>query len=114
MARYFLRLQKTITPAFRNSPRSTLGTMRMTAYSKTCFSGIFGFFYVGREIADFGIEQCDINFALLCRCEFEAGICQPIVGDGAYNCLQQFGGELGLDFGGSLGQFRGTIAKEIK
>ena len=46
---YFRSLQYKITPTFRNSSRSTLGTMRMMAYSNKYFPGMLCFFYkIGR------------------------------------------------------------------
>src|SRR5690606_10046985 len=57
MSRNFFRRQYRMTPILKNSPRSTLGTMRMVAYLKVCLSCIFGFFYQKVHHGQFGGDK---------------------------------------------------------
>src|SRR5690606_9471302 len=104
MSRNFFRWQYRMTPILKNSPRSTLGTIRMIAYLKVCLSCIFGFFYQKVHHGQFGRDELDIGRPDLLRAHGIGLVLQPLFGHGRYDFHDLFPIEGPENLLGRLGQ----------
>src|SRR5690554_3306003 len=108
--RYFCRLLNKISPALMNSPRSTFGTTRMTAYSYKCLSCIFDSGYECGGVCQAIAKKANVRIADVVGRQILSGPIEPIVGDEPHDFLDRriadSGAEsfVGLVDGGGVGQ----------